>query len=97
MRTFLICCLVLVLTLFFAPSVFATIIGGIVALTVSGLVGLLIIGGVMLLVGLIFGSTLLAMIAGAVTLLIVGFSVFWPLLLLFFVIWLCIRKTPATV
>lgn len=92
MRTFLIFSLILILTILFAPSVFATLIGGLFAITISGLVGLLIVGGVALLVGLIFGSTMLAIIAGSVTLLIVGFSVFWPLLLLFVVIWLCSRN-----
>ena len=97
MRTFLICSLVLVLTLIFAPGIFASLLGGLLALTISGLVGLLIVGGVALLVGLLFGSTMLAVVAAAAALLIVGFSVFWPLVLLFLIIWLCTRDRTASV
>lgn len=92
MRTFLIFSLILILTVIYAPGVFATLLSGLFAITISGIVGLLLVGGVALLVGLIFGSTLLAIIAGSVTLLMVGFSVFWPLLLLFLIIWLCSRN-----
>lgn len=91
MRTFLIFSVLLVVGIIFAPGIFASVLGGIIALTVSGLVGLTIVAAVMLLVGVIFGSTVLALIAGAATLLIVGFSVFWPLIVLFVVIWLCVR------
>lgn len=97
MRTFLLITLIIGATLFIAPGLFASIIGGILALTISGLVGLALIGAVMLVVGIVFGSTLLALIAGAVTLLFVGFTVFWPLLLVFFVIWLCTRSGRAEV
>ncbi|RAJ92895.1 hypothetical protein [Aliidiomarina maris] len=97
MRTFLIITLVVILTAMFAPGALASVLGGLIALTVSGLIALLIVGAVMLLVGLIFGSTMLALIAGAVALAVVGFSVFWPLILVFFVVWLCVRDNkPST-
>lgn len=97
MRTFLIIILITAACVLFAPGLLSSVVGGLLALTISGLVSLAIVGVVMLIVGVIFGSTLLALTAGAVTLLLVGFSVFWPLLLIFFIIWLCTRTSRSEV
>lgn len=96
MRTLLISLLIVAALFWFAPGVFAALIAGVVGLTISGLVAVLIVGGIMLLVGLIFGSTLLAVLAGGIAVLFVGFSLLWPLLLVFALIWLCTRgRTQA--
>lgn len=91
MRALLISLLIVAALFWFAPGIFAALLAGIVGLTVSGLVAVFLVGGVMLLVGLVFGSTLLALIAGGVAVLFVGFSLLWPLLLVFLVIWLITR------
>lgn len=91
MRAITILILSIVALAIIAPSLLASIIGGALAITVSGLIGLFIVGMVMLVVGVVFGSTLLALLAGGVTLLLVGFSVLWPLLFICFLVWLCCR------
>lgn len=95
MRTFLTITLITIACVLFAPGLLSSVIGGLLAITISGIIGLALVGFVMLIVGLVFGSTLLALAAGAVTLLLVGFSVFWPLLLIFFIIWLCTRSSRS--
>lgn len=92
MRTFIIITLSIVATALIAPGLLSSILGGLLAITVSGLLGLLTVGLVMLIVGVVFGSTLLAFLAGGLTLVIVGFSVFWPLILIFLLVWLCCRS-----
>lgn len=92
MRTILLILLVVATLLWLAPGIFAAALAGLVTVTVSGFVGLLIVGLVMLVVGLIFGSMLMAVLAGGITLLFVGFSLLWPLLIAFMLIWLCTRE-----
>ncbi|RUO24265.1 hypothetical protein CWE09_10315 [Aliidiomarina minuta] len=91
MRSILLITLLVAALFWFAPGIFAASLAGLITVTVSGFVGLLIVGGVMLFVGLIFGSALMAFLAGGITLLFVGFSLLWPLLIAFILIWLCTR------
>lgn len=91
MRNLLLIALVVAALFWFAPGIFSAIAAGAISVTVSGLVALFLVVGVMAVVGLIFGSTLLAFIAGGVALLFVGFSLLWPLLIAFAIIWLFTR------
>ena len=98
MRTFTILLVSILALALFAPGLLSSIIGGALAITVSSFVGLFIVGLVMLVVGLVFGSTLLALLAGAIAFLFVGFSVLWPLLIIGLLVWLCCRdnkREPA--
>ncbi|RUO27947.1 hypothetical protein CWE12_13535 [Aliidiomarina sedimenti] len=91
MRGFILFCLLLAALFWLAPGVLSAIFAGAISITVSGLTALIIVGVVMLVVGTVFGSLLLAGIAGAIALLFVGFSLLWPLLLVFLLIWLLTR------
>lgn len=91
MRNLLLIALVVAALFWFAPGIFSAVAAGAISITVSGLVALFLVVGVMGVVGLIFGSTLLAFIAGGVALLFVGFSLLWPLLIAFLFIWLFTR------
>jgi hypothetical protein len=91
MRNLLLIALVIAALFWLAPGIFSAVAAGAISITVSGLVALLTVVAVMAVVGLVFGSALLAFIAGGVALLFVGFSLLWPLLIAFLVIWLFTR------
>lgn len=91
MRTFTAILITIVALAIFAPGLLSSIFGGALAITISGFVGLFMVGLVMLIVGVMFGSTLLALLAGAIALLFVGISVLWPLLIIGLLVWLCCR------
>lgn len=91
MRNLLLIALVVAALFWFAPGIFSAVAAGAISITISGLVALLVVVGVMGLVGLLFGSAMLAFIAGGVALLFVGFSLLWPLLIAFLIIWLFTR------
>lgn len=93
MRTFLWVVLIVGCLFWLAPGVLSSLVATVVSITASGLTALLIVGVVMLVVGLVFGSSLLAFLAGGITLLFVGFSLLWPLLLIFLIIWLITRSS----
>ena len=96
MKTLLWVLLTIVLLAVFGP----TIVGFIISLFAVVLVPLLVIallGGIAFVVGTaLFGSVALATAIAAGVLVLVGFSLFWPIILIALVVWLFSRSCTQT-
>jgi hypothetical protein len=97
MKTLFWVLLTIVLLAVFGP----TIVGFIISLFAVVLVPLLVIallGGIAFVVGTaLFGSVALATAIAAGVLVLVGFSLFWPIILIALVVWLFSRTRTQTV
>lgn len=90
----------IVIALFFGEEILGAlghVVGSIIELSVAGLVGLAVVGIVFFVTMTVFGSVLIALAAGFVTLLLTGIGLFWPLLLCVGILYLMLRKKPRSV
>ena len=102
MRNVLIALALLVAIVWLGPAllgfVTAVLVGGVVLvvdLLLAALVVLCLAGLAYVLGAIILNSLLLGVVLAGAVLLLVGFSVLWPLLLLLAVIWLVSSRRPA--
>ncbi|EKE87433.1 hypothetical protein [Idiomarina xiamenensis] len=89
-----------VLLLCFGDNILAlagSVVGGILSFTISGVVLLAVAALVFFVVMAIFGSVFFAILMAVGALLLGGLTVFWPILLAIFVVYLLVRKKPRAV
>lgn len=96
MKTFLLILLMVALLALFGPTIVGFIIS-LLAVVVVPLFVVALLAGIAFVVGLaLFGSTVLAVAIASAVLVLVGFSLFWPVLLIALVIWLFSRNRTQT-
>ncbi|TRW48188.1 hypothetical protein FM042_11070 [Aliidiomarina halalkaliphila] len=88
MRTLLIVLLVVLALAVFGPTLLTWLVSGLFAILVPLFVVLLLAGIGFFVGAVLLGSTLLGLTIVAGVVLFVGFSLFWPVLLVFAAIWL---------
>lgn len=96
MRTLLIVLLVILALAVFGPTLLTWLVSGVFSV-LAPLFVVLLLAGIGFFVGaVVLGSTLLGLTIVAGVMLMVGFSLFWPVLLVLAVIWLFTRtRTQA--
>jgi|GEM_PF-5484781 len=96
MKNLLIALAIVVGLVWFGPALLTLIIEGTLLLIVPILVVVALAGAGFLVGTLIFGSTILAFGIAALVIAVLGFSIFWPVLLLLFIFWLFSRSRTQT-
>jgi|SRR5690554_5453237 len=96
MKNLLIALAIVVALVWFGPALLTLIIEGTLLLIVPILVVVALAGAGFLVGTLIFGSTVLAFGIAALVIAVLGFSIFWPVLLLLFIFWLFSRSRTQT-
>ncbi|RUO36224.1 hypothetical protein CWE13_10180 [Aliidiomarina shirensis] len=96
MRTFLLILLMVALLALFGPTLVGFIMS-LLAVVVVPLFVVALLAGIAFVVGIaLFGSTVLAVAIASAVLVLVGFSLFWPVLLIALVIWIFSRNRTQT-
>lgn len=88
MRTLFIVLLVVLALAVFGPTLLTWLVSGVFAILIPLFVVLLLAGIGFFVGAVLLGSTLLGLTIVAGVVLLVGFSLFWPVLLVFAAIWL---------
>lgn len=96
MRNLLIAVAIVIGLVWFGPALLALLIEGILLFFVPLLVVAAVAGIGFLIGSVIFGSTVLAFSIAALVVLVLGFSIFWPVLLLLLIVWLFSRSRTQT-
>ncbi|RUO20354.1 hypothetical protein CWE08_07745 [Aliidiomarina iranensis] len=92
MKTFLWVLLMIALLALFGPTLVGFIMS-LLAVVVVPLFVIALLAGIAFVVGLaIFGSTVLAVAIASAVLVLVGFSLFWPILLIALAVWIFSRN-----
>lgn len=96
MKTFLLILLMVALLAVFGPTLVGFIIS-LLAVVVVPVFVVALLAGVAFVVGIaLFGSTVLAVAIASAVLVLVGFSLFWPILLIALVVWIFSRNRTQT-
>ncbi|EGN75308.1 hypothetical protein A28LD_1325 [Idiomarina sp. A28L] len=96
MKTFLLILLMVALLAVFGPTLVGFIIS-LLAVVVVPVFVVALLAGVAFAVGIaLFGSTVLAVAIASAVLVLVGFSLFWPILLIALVVWIFSRNRTQT-
>ncbi|MCL5050689.1 MAG: hypothetical protein M1473_09230 [Firmicutes bacterium] len=96
MRNLLIAVAIVIGLVWFGPALLALLIEGILLFFVPLLVVAAVAGIGFLIGSVVFGSTVLAFSIAVLVVLVLGFSIFWPVLLLLLIVWLFSRSRTQT-
>ncbi|RUO19758.1 hypothetical protein [Aliidiomarina haloalkalitolerans] len=96
MRTFLIAVAIVLGLVWFGPALITLLVEGILLFFVPLLVVAAVAGVGFFIGSVVFGSTVLAFSIAALVVVVLGFSIFWPVLLLLLIVWLFSRSRTQT-
>lgn len=96
MRNLLIAVAIVIGLVWFGPALLALLIEGILLFFVPLLVVAAVAGIGFLIGSVVFSSTVLAFSIAVLVVLVLGFSIFWPVLLLLLIVWLFSRSRTQT-